>query len=197
MNIKIPAIMLVRGGSKRLPDKWAKAWGDSTLLRHAIQQCEDCEAVSDTWIGSDDYELSNIADDQGAFYCHRPEVSDDQTSMDGLAYVLDTIGLQASYVLLVQCTAPFINPTDLERLILLALDEPSRDVWALCKDTRNPRPSGMAWVVPPFAETLTPTRWVQQDAPDIDIDTQSCYDEALRIKAEIDNGNMEANWLQP
>lgn len=173
----VPAILLVRGNSKRLPRKWALPWGDGTLASNAVAAVNACPVVSRLYVASDDRHVLDTAGDFQSI--HRPHVDDAQTSLQGLRWVLGRAGLEASYVLLVQCTAPFINPTDLERLVLLALERPGREVWGLTTDTRNPKPSGMAWLVPPFCNDLRPTRWVLQDAPDYDVDTREDYDRAL------------------
>lgn len=176
----IPAIMLIREGSLRLPRKWALDWQGKTLARHAAEQTLACPVVDQLHFVTDSHDIAAEAPEDAAcrVWMH-PGMSGAHTSLEGLRWACTRSGLQASYVLLVQCTAPFINPTDLERLILLGLESPGREVWGLCTDMRNPKPSGMAWLVPPFCSDLRPTRWVLQDAPGYDVDVRADYDAAL------------------
>lgn len=176
----IPAIMLVREGSTRLPRKWALPWNGVPLAVHAVQQAEACPVVHGVHVVTDSEEIGRkIEANTGARVYLHPGMGSSHTSLQGLRWAGERTGLMASYTLLIQCTAPFINPTDLERLVLLGLEHPGREVWGLTTDMRNPRPSGMAWLVPPFVSDLRPTRWVLQDAPGFDIDTQEDYDRAV------------------
>lgn len=197
----VPVILLVRGGSKRLPRKALLPWRGTTLLRHAIAQCLECEHVSGVVVATDDDALIQHArggiftkDVAGLAYAKiqdsasktlerfghkfdtikRPPVPDDQTSLEGLRWVQDQLGLHASYVMLVQCTAATINAGDLTRLVMTA-DLPTTEIWAL---GARGKPSGMAWLVPPWVKTTVPNRFVEQDAALCDIDTLEQYEEA-------------------
>lgn len=175
--MKIPAIILVRAGSKRLPDKWALPWGTTNLLGNAIRQARACEYVERVIVGTDSKDIGAFAFGEGANVIYRPPVADDQTSLDGLRYVQCEAGIVASYCLLVQCTSPFVNAEDLSRLILCA-EMPCAHVVALGK---RGRPSGMGYVFPPFITDAQPRTFVEQDAPDVDVDTRADYERALEI----------------
>lgn len=179
MSPRIPAIILVRAGSKRLPDKWALPWRGTTLLGHAINQAWSCEYVSRVIVASDSYKALEHAKDVDlrTEVILRDEVSDDQLSIEGLRQVQIKAKLEASYVLLVQATSPFVNPADLERLILCS-ELPCQQVTFLGK---KGKPSGMAYVYPPFCgDNRGP--YVEQDADALDIDTRDDYERALKCQ---------------
>lgn len=207
--MKLPCIILVRAGSKRLPNKWALPWRGTTLLRWAIAQAVKCEHVSQVIVGTDSQEIidhvhgvckAKVPEDgrdyapldhlrlhdtfkdsvsdvllYGPVKCVRREpVADDQPSLAGVREVQAVCAMEASYVLLVQCTSPTVTPDDLSRLVLTA-DLPTTEVWALGV---KGKPSGAAWLLPPWLDHTRPDRIVEQDAPMCDIDTAEQYEEA-------------------
>lgn len=198
---KLPCVILVRENSKRLPGKAFLQWKGTTLLRNCIMACLACENVGEVIVASDGVGILDHVDGADALErvmghepdvgygatlraadgrlrtWKRPEVPDDQTSLDGLRQVQEGLGLQASYILLAQATSPFISPADLSRLVLCA-DLPCPGVAALGK---RGRPSGMGYVVPPFIEDAAPRAFVEQDAPEIDVDVLADYERALSL----------------
>lgn len=198
--MQIPAVILVREGSKRLPQKWALPWMGTTLVRWACAQVLQCEHVSGLVLATDSQAIIDnvhgvkpamgsmevFKDSVSATLARhwsrfesikRPPVPDEQTSLSGLRWVQDALGLTASYVMLCQATSPFINPEDLSRLVLCA-DLPCRSFVAL---GARQRPTGQGYIVPPFITDATVKAWVEQDAPDVDVDTQSDYERALTL----------------
>lgn len=207
--MKLPCIILVRAGSRRLPNKWALPWRGTTLLRWAIAQAVKCEHVSKVIVGTDSQEIIDHVNgvckakvpEDGRDYApldhlrmldtfkdsvsaelvghyhtcvRRDPVADDQTSLDGVRDVQARANLEASYVLLVQSTSPTLTAEDLSRLVLTA-DLPTTEVWALGV---KGKPSGAAWLLPPWLNHTRPDRIVEQDAPLCDIDTADQYEEA-------------------
>lgn len=182
MHIRIPAIILVRAGSKRLKDKWQLPWRGTTLLGHAINQVWSCEYVSRVIVGSDSQKILDHAKliDGRTETVLRDEVEDDQPSLEGLRQVQIRARLEASYVMLVQATSTHVNAADLERLVLCS-DLPCKQVTFLGK---KGKPSGQAFIYPPFLTTDNRGPYVEQDAPSFDIDTRENYEEALAWEAK-------------
>lgn len=180
MSPRIPAIILVRAGSKRLKDKWQLPWRGTTLLGHAINQVWSCEYVSRVIVASDSMKALEHAKevDLRTETILRDEVPDDQTSLDGLRQVQIRAKLEASYVMLVQSCSPFVNPTDLERLILCS-SLPCQQVTFLGK---KGKPSGQAFIYPPFIQTDNRGPYVEQDADALDIDSRDDYERALKCQ---------------
>lgn len=179
-EIRLPAIILVRDGSKRLPHKWKLKWHDTSLLGWCIRQLRRCEYVGRIIVAGDHADIGACAELAGAEYVNqRPNgepVPDTQKSIEGLRYVQSVTGLDASYVLLAQCTSPFVNPEDLSRLVLCS-DLPCNQVTYLGK---KGKPSGMGYIFPPFIDDNRGP-YVEQDAPDVDVDTMADYERALEL----------------
>lgn len=180
MEIKLPCIILVRAHSKRLPKKWALPWKGGTLLSHCIQQARLCEHVSRVIVAADSEEIRDHAGLHSAEAVYQrandEPVPDTQKSIEGVRYAQSVSGLEASYVLLCQCTSPFVNSEDLTRLILCS-DLPRTD-WSFLG--RKGKPSGMGYVIPPFIGDVRGA-CIEQDAPDVDVDTETDYQHALKL----------------
>lgn len=189
--------MLCREGSKRLPGKNRLDWFGASLYLNALRQALMCSAVSrldmvtDMQLQPREVLLTESVGVSGATFWRKP-MPDEHTSIEGVNWWREQAGLEASYVLLIQCTSPFINPEDLDRLITTAFaDGPPQCVWALGDpDDTHPkllergitgRPSGMGYIVPPMATDTIARRIVKQTAPMIDIDAQADYERALEI----------------
>lgn len=195
MNMKRVAVLLVRGGSKRLPGKALLPWQGTTLLGHAIKQTLCCPAVDCVVVGSDSPELLHYAErctldpdaialgarDGRVIALRRPEVPDTQTSFQGLKELmrpdnLPGVGIENA-LLLVQCTSPFINPLDL--LTLCKEPDPMPgELVALSAD--GVRPSGMGYLMHRVGPEPTKKRFVLQRASAIDVDTLADYKRALQ-----------------
>jgi CMP-N-acetylneuraminic acid synthetase len=200
MNMKMPAIILVRGGSQRLKRKWALPWPPrhkTSLLDSCIRAVLRCKYVSLVWVGTDDHEIIRAV---GERFGHdtrehwarehrfnrksmvrvdcvkRKRVSPNQSSLEALAYVRRVARIEASYCMLVQCTYPFIDPADLDRLVEAWRGRGSCDGMFLGRPDQPNRPAGCAWIVHPF--TGYQNVGIPVTAPCIDIDVRAHYDEA-------------------
>jgi CTP:molybdopterin cytidylyltransferase MocA len=110
----------------------------------------------------------------------RPPVPDAQSTRDGLRWVLQQAELEASYVMVVQCTSPFVNPADLTRLFEGWWTGETERIYALSDDGRGP--SGMGYIMAPWyvASDLAPIyQLVLQRAPAHDVDTIEDYKRAV------------------
>ena len=193
---KRTAVLLVREGSKRLPSKALLPWQATTLLGWAVKQTLLCPSVGILVVGSDSDKLLLEARDAAAeirrglhLIMHkRAPVSDDQTSFDGLREVMfdgeRRRDGETDHVLLTQCTSPFINPADLQRLCEFNPDPDGRA--CLSADDMgadNKRPSGMGYLINP-AMPHTRQWFVPQRADPCDVDTLDDYRTAL-LKAPL------------
>lgn len=55
--MSVVAVIVARGGSRRIPRKALAAFGDTTLIGHAVRRLWDVEGVTDVVVGSDDMEI--------------------------------------------------------------------------------------------------------------------------------------------
>lgn len=179
--------MLAREGSKRLPGKNCLYWYGKPLWWHAVHVARHAESVGHLRVVTDMKDVTGtlwpkIGDGRDApFAVHHP-MPDAHTSIEGVNWWREHVGLEASYVLLIQCTNPFINPADLDLLATLAFaDGLPTEVWAL--GSRG-RPNGMAWVIPPMATDTIAKRFVEPSVWGVDIDEREDYEAALTLAKE-------------
>ena len=66
MQNKITAVIPVRAGSKRLPNKNILPFGDSNLLIHKIRQLKQVKGVDTIVVSSDSPEMLNMAYSESA-----------------------------------------------------------------------------------------------------------------------------------
>lgn len=189
----LPAVLLVRGGSKRLPGKWRLPWLGRPLLTHAVRQMLNCPGIGHVYVGTDSDDVARVLFEEfnkdGSLrerQCSlvmRAQVPDEQSSLQGLRDVAGQVGLWASHLMLCQCTSPYINSADLQLL--------AEQYW-VCANTAQSYarlttgdgvPSGMGYVFPPemddFARSITLPWNVAQSAPGFDIDTAEDYHAAV------------------
>ena len=65
--MRILAVILARGGSKRLPGKNIKLLGDKPLIGWSIEISKSIPEVCDTLVSTDDPEIRSIANHLGAY----------------------------------------------------------------------------------------------------------------------------------
>lgn len=204
--MRFPCIIPVRGGSKRLPDKWALPWDGQSLLLHCIEQVQQCPSVSTITVVSDSEEV--LAEAAKAKPSPRLMLEPANDGEPGsfrktLALYRRAYDLETAEILLVQCTSPFVNPTDIEHMCrMFTQDNPGIFPWrgaAVCDNQENQKATGMAYIFGPGAEAVWPEDadqfWrTSQTAPIHDINTQADYDAAVKARADWHNYNMDAHY---
>jgi YrbI family 3-deoxy-D-manno-octulosonate 8-phosphate phosphatase len=114
------AIIPARGGSKGVPGKNLRRVGGRSLVERAVDSCLGARHVEAVYVSTDDAEVIRVAAGAGASVIIRPPAlaGDTASSESALLHALDQLGRagQAPAVLaFVQCTSPFIRPSDLDR----------------------------------------------------------------------------------
>lgn len=194
----LPAVILVRAGSQRLHEKWRLSWRGVTLPENAIRVALRCKYVSSVIMATDSDDLIALTHrrfgegtrehysrtNAGALRVttvRRPKVGPEQKSLDGLRWVLEQQGLQASYCLLIQATFPFLSAGDLDRLVETWHDRDASIGMFLSKPGAPRDPAGAAWLVCPYKgyASVSP---VAVTTPCVDIDVREDYDAALEIE---------------
>ncbi len=130
---KILAIITARGGSKGLTGKNIRELCGKPLIAWTIEQAKKSEFIDKLIVSTDSREIANISEQYGVNVPElRPEYlsTDDASSMDVLAYVLDKeqqSGYTYDYFMLLEPTSPLRKNGDLNNIIRLAVDNPDRD----------------------------------------------------------------------
>lgn len=117
MNI---AIIPARGGSKRIPRKNIKEFGDQPMISYAIAAAKKSGLFEHVLVSTDDSEIADIAKTWGAEipFVRPAELADDYTAtVPVVAHAIqacDAIGWSISKVCCIYPSVPFIEVADLQ-----------------------------------------------------------------------------------
>lgn len=125
---RILALILARGGSKRLPGKNIRPLAGKPLIAWSIGSARACSAIADVVVSTDDEAIAAAARAAGArvpFLRPRALAADTSTSADAALHALDWLadneGAHFDAVILLEPTSPLRAGTDLpgvaERLV--------------------------------------------------------------------------------
>ncbi len=139
MNKTFLAIILARGGSKRLPRKNLLDLCGKPLIAWSIEAALKSKYISKVIVSSDDEEILNIAKEYKADFIKRPDelASDTATTFDALKHTLENVG-KYDYVVLLQPTSPLRSEKHIDEAIEL-LEEKSADaIISVCEMEHSP-----------------------------------------------------------
>jgi N-acylneuraminate cytidylyltransferase len=105
------AIIPARGGSKRLPGKNIKLFGNYPLIAYSIERALRSSNIKQVYVSTDDDEIETVAERYGASVIRRPEdlASDTSTTTSALIHCLQHIhseGFQPKGIITLQATNP-------------------------------------------------------------------------------------------
>ncbi|SDR14588.1 N-acetylneuraminate synthase family protein [Thermostaphylospora chromogena] len=122
--MRVLAVVPARGGSVGVPLKNLAHVGGTPLVARAVRACLRAELVDEVIVSTDHDGIAEAARDAGARVVERPaELSDPTASSESaVLHVLDQLDADPEVVILVQCTSPFIDPTDLDAAVAKVLD---------------------------------------------------------------------------
>lgn len=120
----IVAVIPARGGSKGIPDKNLQTVGGVPLLVRAIRSCQSANQINLVVVSTDSDQIATMALEAGAKVIRRPvELStDESTSEMALLHVLDELekeSIRPDSLAFVQCTTPFVEPSDIDGTVQL------------------------------------------------------------------------------
>lgn len=118
--MRILAIIPARGGSKGIPRKNVRLMHGKPLIYYAIHNAQQCSAITDVAVSSDDEEILEIARSYGAEALERPaRLAEDAVTLDPVIY--DAVcqmerkrGVRYDVVVTLQPTSPVLRPQTLE-----------------------------------------------------------------------------------
>ncbi|MFC4138196.1 MULTISPECIES: acylneuraminate cytidylyltransferase [unclassified Microbacterium] len=130
------AIIPARGGSKGVPGKNLRRVGGVPLVARAVRAA--ASAVDLVVVSTDDAEIADVSRAAGARVIDRPAelAGDDASSESALLHVLDVLeadGLQASTVVFVQATSPFIPADGITEAVALIEGGTYDSVFSACE----------------------------------------------------------------
>ena len=107
--MKYTAIVPVRAGSMRLPNKNILPFGDSNLLIHKIRQLKQVDAIKEIIVSSEDDEILEMAAKEGARAIKRPLEFSLETKpfQDFLYYIVGEA--KEDHIMWACCTSPMVG----------------------------------------------------------------------------------------
>jgi N-acylneuraminate cytidylyltransferase/CMP-N,N'-diacetyllegionaminic acid synthase len=117
------AVILARGGSKRLPDKNVRLLNGKPLIAWSIETAKNCPTVVATLVSTDSPEIALLARQFGAEtpFLRPAELADDAaTSEDAVLHALDWLARQGRHfdaVVLIEPTSPLRHSQDLPKIL--------------------------------------------------------------------------------
>jgi N-acylneuraminate cytidylyltransferase len=105
------AVIPVRAGSRRLPNKNIVPFADSNLLIRKIRQLKLVPKIDEIVVTSDSEEMLQMARDEGVVAARRPDKYCDEKSTtfgDVVRYVCTQI--ESENIIWATCTAPLVTP---------------------------------------------------------------------------------------
>ncbi len=110
-NLSVTAVIPVRGGSRRVPNKNIRKFGDSSLLVNKIRQLKQVELIDRIVVSSDSEAMLQAAADEGVATHRRPlEYCDDMTRTfnEVVEYVASNV--EGDVLMWTPCTCPMLMP---------------------------------------------------------------------------------------
>jgi N-acylneuraminate cytidylyltransferase len=115
------AVIPARGGSKRIPRKNIKLFGDKPMIAWSIEVALQSGCFDRVLVSTDDPEIAQVSQAHGAEvpFLRPPELSDDHTgTIPVIAHATQwqtDHGTPANQVCCIYATAPFVQAQDLQR----------------------------------------------------------------------------------
>jgi len=122
--MNIAALIPVRKGSTRIPNKNLQLIGDTTLLGRKIQQLKQCSHINTIYVGTDGEELASEADKYGVEVVHRDPVCCDESIASANMMIADFVKrVSCNIVLWVHVTNPFVESATYDSAVLKYLEK--------------------------------------------------------------------------
>lgn len=122
--VVIPA----RGGSKGVPGKNLAPVGGIPLVARAVAACRAARLPTAVVVSTDDDAIAAVARRAGALVVTRPPdlAGDTASSESAVRHAIDVLYAEhadrLAVVAMVQCTSPFLTPTEVDQVIAAVLD---------------------------------------------------------------------------
>lgn len=142
--MKTLALILARGGSKRLPGKNVKLLGGIPLIAWSIRFAKDHPAIDHIVVSTDDLEIAQVArENMVDMPWLRPAelASDTASSVDAIIHALkaeSAAGREYDYFVLLQPTSPFRDPAMLNEALRISKLNQGNSVVAMAPAKTHP-----------------------------------------------------------
>ena len=133
------AIILARGGSKRLPRKNILDLNGKPLIAYSIEAGLQSKYIDKVIVSSDDKEILSISKKFGVDIIKRPAIlaNDTATSFDAIKHTIENIE-KYDYIILLQPTSPLRDENDIDNAIELLEIKNADAVVSVCEMEHSP-----------------------------------------------------------
>ena len=136
--MNIVSIIPARGGSKGIPRKNIKNLNGKPLISYSIEASNSCNLINNTYVSTEDNEISEISYEYGAEVINRPKelAEDNSSSIDVILHVLDYLKCNEKLpdlFILLQPTSPLRTSKDIENSINLFLNNDCDSLVSVCE----------------------------------------------------------------
>lgn len=140
--MKIPCLILARGGSKGLSKKNIFPLNGKPMILYTIEAAMQSKCISNIIVSTDDKEIAEIASSAGAEVIIRPESfsKDDTTSAQSALHVIETSSIlsNAKDFILLQCTSPVRSSKHIDEAFTNYLRERSKCLVSVTEAEHHP-----------------------------------------------------------
>lgn len=126
--MKIAALVPVRAGSKRIPNKNLALIGDESLLARKIRQLKESEFITDIYVGTDGEQLAAEAENCGATVVLRdPRCCDEEQASANMMIADFVKRVSCDIVVWVHATNPFVEGSTYDSAIKTFIQEEAKN----------------------------------------------------------------------
>ena len=136
---KILAVILARGGSKRLPRKNVIELAGKPMMAWSIESAKKSKYIDKVIVSSDDDEILGIGQEYGCMVIKRPEelASDTATTFDAIKHAIENVE-KHDYIVLLQPTSPLRNEVHVDEAIELLGHKNADAIISVCEVEHSP-----------------------------------------------------------
>ena len=136
--MNICSIITARGGSKGIPRKNIKNLNGKPVLAYSIEPSVACDLIKQTYVTTEDEEISKISKEYGAKIIDRPQelAEDTSSSVDVVLHALKHLeknGEMPDFFVLLQPTSPLRTTEDIENAIKLFIENKCDALISVCE----------------------------------------------------------------
>lgn len=133
------AIIPARGGSIGVPRKNVRSVGGVPLVGRAVVAARDAQSIDDVFVSTDDDVIASVATEFGAKIIRRPDhlasaTSSSESALHHALGVFEDTGIQATYLVMLQCTSPFTTGIQIDCVVNALLASNARAAFSVVHD---------------------------------------------------------------
>lgn len=175
--VRRTCLIPARGGSKGIPRKNLQLVGNATLVARAVVAARQSGAFDNVFVSTDDEEIAEEAQSHGAQVLWRPEhLGLDATSTEDVIvhHLLAELDGEVDQLCVIQCTSPFIRPSNLVSAFELLAGDTVSSVFSATPNHsfRWEQASGETWAPQGHSKFFRPRR---QDLSPTVVETGAFY----------------------